>query len=370
MFTKEKETIRNLKPGAEGKVEWSSPSNIALVKYWGKRENQLPENPNLSITLSESRTITRVEYSVTGNKEIEWEFMFDGSPARDFEPKLALFFERVNPYLPYLNNLKLKISSRNTFPHSTGIASSASAMSALALCILDIAYQIESNHKVSEEFRKKASFISRLGSGSAARSVFPGFSVWGSSEQIENSSDDFATGLHIKEKSFFKGIQDAIIIVSGEKKKVSSTLGHGLMKTNPYATLRYQHARENLEQLIKAINSEDLDEFIRITENEALTLHGLMMSSQPGYILLKKGSIEIIDKIREFRETTGAFLTFTLDAGPNVHLLYHQRDHKLIDEFLREEIIAYADKGKIIQDRIGKGPEKTFFNNVKKGKDL
>jgi len=358
MFNVDKHIATSLISGTEGKVKWSSPSNIALVKYWGKRKNQIPENPNLSFSLEEARTITGIKYRVKKESELSWEFSFEGNRVPGFEPKLKYFFDTVIAYVPYLNRLHFEISSTNTFPHSTGIASSASAMSAMALNILDIGNRLNVENDDPELFFRKASFLARLGSGSASRSVFPGFSVWGSTDMIKGSSDEYASELKLEEGSYFNDIRDAILIVSSEKKDISSSLGHNLMKTNPYATFRYQHARENLHHLIRAIEREDKEAFIRITENEALTLHGLMMSSEPGYILLKRGSIEIIRKIREFRKTSGLFVTFTLDAGPNVHLLYHAKDHSLINTFVENELAGYLENRKIIWDRLGNGPLK------------
>jgi diphosphomevalonate decarboxylase len=358
MFEDEQKLSMNLWNNPEGVTEWSSPSNIALVKYWGKRSYQLPENPNISFSLEKSRTITRVNYKINKEGGFKWKFLFEGKPAPEFEPKLNTFFNRLVDYLPYLSYLELDIYSENTFPHSTGIASSASAMSALSLCLLDIAKGTGRNEKYDKNFFRKASFISRIGSGSASRSVFPGFSIWGASDYLEESSDDYATGLSLDKTSFFMGLKDAIHIVSSLKKDVSSSIGHDLMKTNPYATMRYQHARENLQILIHAILNEDKNDFIRITENEALTLHGLMMSSEPGYVLIKNGTIEIINRIRSFRQSTGNFITFTLDAGPNVHVIYHEKDERKVASFINDELKKFTENGRIIRDGIGTGPQK------------
>ena len=360
MFDQEIQIVSELKAGKEGTVEWTSPSNIALIKYWGKKEHQIPRNPSLSFSLEKSRTVTQLKYNLKEKPDFSWRFQFEGVENKGFETKLKMFFGSILEHLPYLSYTHLEIKSHNTFPHSTGIASSASAMSALALCLLDIGYQLAGKTTHTVEFFRKASYIARLGSGSAARSVFPGFALWGSSEEIPGSDDHFALGIPLKKDSFFHGLRDAVLIVSSGTKKVSSSQGHDLMKTNPYATLRYQHARENLERLLSALNREDKEEFIRIVENEALTLHGLMMSSDPGFILMKNGSIEIIGKIQDFRKSTGIFMAFTLDAGPNVHLIYHEKDQEIISEFINTELITFLENQTIIWDRLGQGPLKTL----------
>ena len=197
MFKRENQYVPLLSHGMEGYVEWSSPSNIALVKYWGKRAGQIPENPSLSFSLNESKTITGIYYKVKKDREISWEFSFDGKSAVEFEPKISKFLQSVIVHLPYLYYLDLKIESRNTFPHSTGIASSASAMSALALGLIEIGNRLTTEQVNETDFLKKASFISRMGSGSASRSVYPGFSIWGRADDLPESSDQYAVPLQL-----------------------------------------------------------------------------------------------------------------------------------------------------------------------------
>ena len=117
---------------------WHSPSNIALIKYWGKFGDQLPQNPSISFTLKNSKTITKIEYRKASGVEPTVEYFFKGHRNPAFEEKVKKYFVKISEYLPFLKNLNLVIHSRNTFPHSTGIASSASAFSALALCLCSI----------------------------------------------------------------------------------------------------------------------------------------------------------------------------------------------------------------------------------------
>ena len=152
------------------KTKWQAPSNIALVKYWGKTEPQLPKNPSLSFTLSSSVTTTEVDFSPNNRETFEFEFYFEEALKADFNPKLNSFFDRIKTYIPWLNSYSLRIRSQNSFPHSSGIASSASAMAALSLCLMDMERKLFP--EIAEvDFYKKASFLARLGWGSAARSV-------------------------------------------------------------------------------------------------------------------------------------------------------------------------------------------------------
>ena len=163
-----------------GRLGWEAPSNIALVKYWGKHGMQLPANPSISFTLSEAKTTTRLSFrkKKSPSEDLDFEFFFEGKRKLDFEPKIRQFFDRALPYLPYLSDYSWQIDSANSFPHSSGIASSASAMAALSLCLLSLE---KLGHPEMDRtyFNQKASFLARLGSGSAARSIEGPLMQWG-----------------------------------------------------------------------------------------------------------------------------------------------------------------------------------------------
>ena len=126
-----------------GTVKWSSPSNIALIKYWGKRGNQIPANPSISFTLDKCKTLTELTFELrNSNDGFSFEVYFDGVLKPDFQPKIETFFKRIEAYVPFVKNYHFKINTKNTFPHSSGIASSASGMSALAMCLLSLEQQI------------------------------------------------------------------------------------------------------------------------------------------------------------------------------------------------------------------------------------
>ncbi len=336
----------------EEKVIKRSPSNIALIKYWGKKGNQIPANPSLSFTLSKSYTETEIIYYPKKDKGISIEFLFEGKKNEHFEQKIKVYLEKIVPFFPFLNKLHLKINSKNSFPHSTGIASSASSMSALALCLCEIEKKHYDTLRTNEDFLQKASFIARLGSGSAARSVFSYAATWG--EFVENpvSSDEYASPLLFELHPIFKNYHDAILIVSSKTKKVSSSAGHALMPKHPFAKARFNQAKNNLKLLLKALETGNQNVFIEIVENEALTLHALMMSSSPGYILMEPATLQIIEKIRQYRQKTGIKLCFTLDAGPNVHLLYTVNDSDKVEKFIEKELSAYCENNLWIKDEI------------------
>ncbi|WP_290699644.1 diphosphomevalonate decarboxylase [Lacinutrix sp.] len=342
-----------------GEISWSSPSNIALVKYWGKKEHQIPQNQSISFTLSECKTITNLSYSKRENTNDDFSFkvFLDGEHKKDFEPKIKTFFERIKIYLPFLKDYHFKIETRNTFPHSSGIASSASGMSALALCLMSI--EKELNSKITEEyFIKKASFIARLGSGSACRSLEGDLVVWGKHEDIDGSSDLFGVKYPYQVHQNFKNYQDTILLVDKGEKQVSSTVGHNLMHGHAFAQERFNQAEENITKIKSILTSGDLDAFIALVESEALTLHAMMMSSMPYFILMKPNTLEIINKIWSFRKESGLHICFTLDAGANVHILYPENEAEAILKFIKNELVAYCQNGHYICDRIGFGAKK------------
>ena len=340
-----------------GIVKWQSPSNIALIKYWGKHSIQLPRNPSLSITLRESLTTTEIEYEVKQKTDgLSTEFLFEGKPAKDFETRILAFLNKQSSLFPFLDQVHLKIKSSNTFPHSSGIASSASAFSALALCILNISEAMTDNKKTKQDFYQEASELARLGSGSASRSVYGGYVAWGAHPDYPHYNDNYAVSVATSIHPIFNNYHDAILIVSGEKKKTGSSAGHALMERHPFAKARYEQANRNLTLMHRVLETGDLDQFIEIVENEALSLHGLMMSSNPGYLLMEHNTILIIEKIRNFRSETKIPVCFTLDAGPNVHLLYPDQYRQQVLQLINSELLPLCDNNSWIDDGVGNGP--------------
>lgn len=342
-------------------VSWRSPSNIAIVKYWGKHGVQLPRNPSVSFTLDAAHTDTKVTFlkKKQQDQEISIDFHFEGEANEVFASKIVKFFDGLDSEFSFLRDYDFKIESSNSFPHSSGIASSASAMSALALCLCSIEKILTGWPSDSKDFLEKASHIARLGSGSAARSVYPEVASWGTHSEIENSSDLKAKAFGNQLHASFKGYHDDILIVSADEKSVSSRAGHALMEGNPFAAVRYEQANRNMSATIEALKTGDILKFGEILEEEAMTLHALMMCSDPSYILMKAGTLAVIDKVRAFREETYLPLYFTLDAGPNVHLLYPDEVADQIWPFIEKELVPHCVDGKIIRDRVGAGPRMT-----------
>jgi diphosphomevalonate decarboxylase len=228
-------------------------------------------------------------------------------------------------------------------------------MSALALCVMSIERSLSNNEMTDAYFYKKASFLARLGSGSACRSVKGSIVVWGSHEKIEGSSDLFGVEFSDEVHSNFKNFHDTILLVDEGEKQVSSTVGHQLMYNHPYAQERFKQAEENIGKIKEILKSGDLKAFTNLVESEALTLHAMMMTSNPYFILMKPNTLKIIHKIWEFREKTNLNLCFTLDAGANVHLLYPENEKEQVNDFVVSELIQFCQNNHYICDRIGLG---------------
>ena len=228
-------------------------------------------------------------------------------------------------------------------------------MSALALCLMSVEKSISTVNVTDTYFNQKASFLARLGSGSACRSIEGDLVVWGAHQHIEGSSDLFGIIYPYKVHENFKNYQDTILLVDKGEKQVSSTVGHNLMHGHPFAKQRFEQAHKNLDDLKTILETGNLKSFIELIESEALTLHAMMMTSMPYFILMKPNTLEIINKIWKFRAETSLSISFTLDAGANVHVLYPKSEAAQILEFIKNELVGYCQNGQYICDEIGFG---------------
>lgn len=341
------------------KASYRCPSNIALVKYWGKKDKgiQLPANPSISLTLSglyTETTVTLAHGNVSGKPAFS--FLFDGRIQKSFEPKLNAFLQRLWNDFSVVREHHLHIQTSNNFPHGTGIASSASGFGALALCICDLQQQV--GGKMFDDFYRQASRVARLGSGSACRSLFAAPSVWGEYPEIAGSSDEYAVPVDFIPAEPLNNLMDAVLIVDEGEKKVSSTEGHALLDKNPYAQARFGTARADLAKLLDAMKKGNMRSFISIVESEALQLHAMMMASSPYYVLMRPNTLAIIEKIWEYREKTGTPIMFTLDAGANVHLLFPGVYKTEIVNFITSSLLVYCQKGQYLCTETGAAPRR------------
>ncbi len=343
-------------------VAWRSPSNIALIKYWGKHNGQLPINPSLSMTLSNSFSETSIKYRPGRyfGGDFHLVFLFEGEPNIAFEARIKKYLHSLLEELAFLKDSEIIIESQNSFPHSAGIASSASFFSSLALSLATLEGMFSGKGRATKILLPRASHLARLGSGSACRSVYGGFVSWGKLLSIKRSNDYTAMPLSLKHHPLFSGLRDTILIIDEKHKSVSSSAGHETMQNHPFRFARIQQAKNNMNRMLLALETGDWKLFSSVAENEALTLHALMMSSEKGFSLLHQNTLLAIEKIHKFRQETGARICFTIDAGPNVHLLYPAEDENIMQNFISEELVQLTCRDYKIDDMMGQGPIQIF----------
>ena len=344
-------------PEGEFSSSWSAPSNIALVKYWGKKAGiQIPANPSVSITLDKARTEVLMKAQPRKQEDPWITLKFEGQEMPSFIPKITKFFEFVSEYIPNIQTYAFNLETSNTFPHSAGIASSASSMAAMASCLVQFEQWLNGEVYDRDKVKLRASFFARLGSGSACRSLYAGAASWGEGENdLIEASDLTATQVEVHEDLL--GLHDSIIIVDAKEKKVSSRAGHGLMQDHPYAQARFTQALQNWNYAISWLKEGQWDYLGAVIEEEALALHAMMMTSRPGYLLMSAQTLQAIELVREYRYESGTPLYFTLDAGPNLHLLYPKSARTEAIGFIEEQLLPKLSGARLIDDEMGLGAQ-------------
>jgi diphosphomevalonate decarboxylase len=346
MTTSNRDNILN-KLGHHAQFKWQAPSNIAFIKYWGKVDFQLPTNASVSMTLK--NCYTDCEMTITPDRQGSVSLLFEGKRDLNFETKLLKHINRLQDEFSILEAFSFNFKTSNTFPHSAGIASSASSMGAINLCLCELLLKM--GEIKEEHFFREASRLARMGSGSASRSLYGGFVDWGKTTKEYGTQ---VTRIHPD----FERMGDAVLIIDSSKKEVSSSLGHKLMKEHPYKDQRFALANNKCDQMIEILQKGDWESFIPMLETEALELHALMMSGKEWFVLMKPNTLEIIDRLKNWRNTSKARVAFTLDAGPNLHLIYHQDDKNKVLQFINDHAIQLLENQKWIDDEMGDGPRK------------
>jgi diphosphomevalonate decarboxylase len=340
-----------------GTTGWRSPANIAVVKYWGKKGFQLPVNPSVSMTLTNCFTETIIEYNEKrSGQSASFDLLFQGTRDKQFEEKTGALLKLASDEYPVLKQFHFSIMSSNSFPHSAGIASSASSLSAMALCICQINRDVSEITDDDGHFFRNASRLARLGSGSACRSVYGGWVLWGKMPLIKDSSDDYAIPLSDFSANVFNDYYDAILVVDSGIKQVTSSSGHKLMENNPFREARINNSFRNVNDLLKVLKSGDEKNFGIIAEKEAAILHAMFLTSDPYFITIRPGTLQIINILYRVRQETGMLFSFTLDAGPNIHLIYPGSIREKMVAIIKSELTTFCENGFWIDDKIGKGP--------------
>ncbi|MCF7802902.1 MAG: diphosphomevalonate decarboxylase [Candidatus Marinimicrobia bacterium] len=288
--------------------------NIALIKYWGKRnaELNLPATGSISMTLDALWTETTARFDKTFDQDI---LILDGTQATQNATS------RVSQFLDIFRSLSgtdqfARVESVNNFPTAAGLASSASGFAALALAAstslgLDLA-------------PTKLSELARRGSGSAARSIYGGFVEMSPGEKSDGA-DAFATQLYAES---FWDVRLLVLIMSDASKQVSSTDGmNRTMATSPYYSAWKSTIPTDLDEMRVALKRKDIHRVGELAEHSCLKMHASSMASRPGIIYWNKGTVEAMNKVRELRND-GIPAYFTIDAGPQVKVLCLPEDEE------------------------------------------
>jgi len=285
--------------------------NLALVKYWGKVDELLniPTNSSLSINLGGATTITSVRFEPGLEQD---RVSLNGQPA---DPGPAA---RVSHHLDWVRSMagidqQALVNSRNDFPTAAGIASSASAFAALSLAASQAAGL--------ELDDRQLSILARKGSGSACRSIHGGYVEWMAGESDETS---FAQQVAPPEHW---GLQVVTVVLQREPKEISSTAGHRAVWTSPLFQARLETIPDTLDTVRRAVLERDFDALALAVEREAVSMHAIAMTGRlagadclSGLYYWRPGTMRLIRAVQDWRRT-GMPVCFTIDAGPNMHLI-------------------------------------------------
>lgn len=289
-----------------------APSNIAFIKYWGRKneELRLPANASISMNLSNLLTTTTVEFNPEFKEDsIIIDNKNDFKESEKVIKQLDLIRKKANIFL------KAKVVSKNNFPIGTGLSSSASGFAALTLATTK-ALGLELNEK-------ELSILTRHGSGSACRSIPDGFVEWvGEGAKSLYSSD------------YWK-IVDVVAIFSLEKKDVSSTEGQKFASSSPFFQTRLDNIDEKIKRLKKALETKNFTEFGEIVESEALELHAIMLTSTPSLIYWRPETIKLMKLAKKWR-SEGLEIYFTLNTGQDIHLIIEEKNTRKLIKKLKD----------------------------------
>lgn len=291
-------------PAAPNRATALAHPNIAFIKYWGNRDAglRLPANSSLSMNLAGLQTQTTVEFDSSLTQD---ELVLDGLPSD--HKQLA----RVSQFLDFVRQKAgiqtwARIESANNFPAGAGIASSSSAFAALAF-----AASAAAGLHLDEAALSR---LARRGSGSASRSVPGGFVEWRAADTDEGS---YAVSLAPADHW---ALIDCIAIVSEEHKLTGSTEGHSLADTSPLQAARLVGADQRLDLCRRAVLARNFPAFADVVEADCHLMHAVMMTSRPALHYWQPASLAVMLAVRAWR-AAGLAVCYTLDAGPNVHVL-------------------------------------------------
>lgn len=330
------------------------PTNIAFLKYWGKEDEsqQWPCNDSLSMSL-DLYTETFASLIPFGEKDPAYIYF-------NSDEEVASASKFLKKSLKQLHFLKkergaeicptLYIKTRNEFPSACGIASSASGLASLTLACLAAWTDSSSFQDLKKNgfSKERLAYLARLGSGSACRSLWGGFVHW---KKNLSPQDQETTQLH--EHSHWN-LRDCIVIISDKEKGLSSTEGHRLAKTSPLFKERLERLPHRLENFRKALVEKNIFQLGSLLEEEAMEMHAVMETSQPPCPYMSEETRAFLKELKKKRERTQIPIFYTMDAGPNVHLIYEETN--------KEAVLSLFEGYRVIDVSISEGPSIERFH--------
>ncbi|PIR53090.1 diphosphomevalonate decarboxylase [Candidatus Peregrinibacteria bacterium CG10_big_fil_rev_8_21_14_0_10_49_10] len=325
-----------------------STPNIALIKYWGNRSNELrlPAADSLSMTLNTPTVEITVDYA---EDLIIRSYESDGAEREMTEKHMARFAKHLELTRQYLTQIgaedaipaSVQLTIRSGIPPGVGLASSAAVFSAVAKAYVGL---IASSIILTDE---QTSVIARLGSGSAARSIFGGFVTL---ENTGRNGMDGAVAKQVASEDHWL-LHDIVIIPSYDEKKVGSTEGHAIAQTSPHFMERIEAIGSYRQKdCIDAILAKDFEKLQKVAEEDSLNMHHVMETSSPPLQYLTQDTHRIVDAVTRLREEGHLPVLYTMDAGPTVHLLCTDEARMQIVDF------AHAQEGcTIFEASVGSG---------------
>jgi len=317
------------------KTTIQASADVALIKYWGRKNEQLrlPENDSVSMILEGLSTTTTVEFQENLHAD---DVSIDGKTS-------PLETVRVSHHLDLIRQRTgiktfAKVVSQNTFPAATGLSSSSSAFAALTIAAARAAGLNLSQRELS--------ILARQGSGSACRCVCGGFVEWHTGESSETS---FAETLF---SAKHWDVRDVVAIIDEGKKKISSSEGHESAQTSPFYQTRLSNLPKKIAELKNALQQKDFTNFGEIVEAEALEFHSILFTSQPSLIMWYPGTIDVVHAVLDLRKNNVPAY-FTINTGFNVHVLTLPKFEKEVAESLQK----LPTVRKILSAKVGDGPK-------------
>jgi len=292
--------------------------NIALIKYWGNRNDalRLPANSSLSMNLAALATTTTVEFR--SDLDADSVMIDDAEATASARERVIAHLDRVRVLASIQK--KAKVISRNNFPAGTGLASSASAFAALTVAACAAAGLQLSTDELSR--------LARRASGSACRSVPGGYVLWDACD-----NDDCSFGRTIAPADHWD-LRDVIAIVESAHKATGSTEGHAIAGTSPFQVARVASTPERLERCRAAILAHDFLALADVIEQDALAMHAVMMTSVPSLLYWRPATLAVMQAVHAWR-ADGLAVAFTIDAGPNVHCICPAESSTQVEHLVR-----------------------------------